>query len=259
MELLISALNADVNELIKKNNIKSDAVIVNQCDENSYSEIQSDNALIRVYNQNERGVGRSRNECILHANADILLFSDDDIIYLDNYDKRVINAFNKIPDADMLLFNVNAVEGRKTYNITKKSRVSVMNCGRYPAYAMAIKREALEKSGVFFSLLYGGGAKHINGEDSLFIMNLIKKGIRAYAVPVLIGNEGYRTDKKSTWFNGHNEEFFVDRGILYKDLYGGFAMPVAIRFLLKHKRALCDEYPFSTCLKWMLYGIYKDE
>ena len=39
----------------------------------------------------------------------------------------------------------------------------------YPTYAVAAKREALHRVNVGFSLLFGGGARYSNGEDSLFL------------------------------------------------------------------------------------------
>ena len=56
--------------------------------------------------------------------------------------------------------------------------------------------------------------------------------IAIIAVPVTIGREEPRP---STWFNGYNEKFFYDRGVLYVPLYGKLAKPLALRWLLAHK------------------------
>lgn len=69
-----------------------------------------------------------------------------------------------------------------------------------------------EKSGVRFSTLFGGGAKYSNGEDSLFIKELMDKGIQVYTSPEVIGRE---TESESTWFSGYHDKFFFDRGVLY--------------------------------------------
>ena len=94
-----------------------------------------------------------------------------------------------------------------------------------------------------FSLLFGGGAKYSNGEDSIFIRDCLKKKLRATAVPVTIGKE---VPRPSTWFSGYNEKFFFDRGVLYAYLYGCMAVPFALRFLLKHRNIMFKEgYPIS--------------
>lgn len=213
-------------------NLESDAIVINQCEENGYLEYEHKGSSIKCYSFNERGVGLSRNNALLRATADILLFSDEDIRYNAGYAKTVISEFEKRPDADMLMFNFDVIEERATYHIENEHKITKLNCGRYPTYSVAIKREAVQKAGVTFSLLFGGGAPYSCGEDSLFIMNCIKKGMVAYAIPVSLGKEEPRP---STWFNGYNEKFFVDRGVLYVPLYGCLAKPLALRWLLAHR------------------------
>ena len=126
------------------------------------------------------------------------------------------------------------------------------NSGRYPAYSIAVRRERLLAKNVWYSLLFGGGAKYSNGEDSLFIWECLKKGLKAYALPILIGKEEPRP---STWFNGYNEKFFFDRGVLYSHLYGVCNRIMGIRFLLAHKEELCKEIPLKKAYKIMVRGM----
>lgn len=57
-------------------------------------------------------------------------------------------------------------------------------------------------------------------------------GLKVYKAPVTIGRENGRP---STWFHGYDEKFFYDRGVLYHFLYGRLALPMAVRFLVKHR------------------------
>ena len=95
----------------------------------------------------EAYVGRSRNSAVLKSSGDILLFSDEDIVYEEDYGERVIKAFEENKDADMLIFNIEVDESRRTYHIDKKTKVGPFNCGRYPTYSMAVKRDVLLKKG----------------------------------------------------------------------------------------------------------------
>lgn len=152
----------------------------------------------------------------------------------------------------MLLFNVKASEGRETYHTDSFGRVRWYNCGRYPTYSFAVKRECLHKNNITFSLLFGGGARYSNGEDSLFIRDCLKSGMRVYRVPVNIGKEKYR---ESTWFRGYNEKFFFDRGVLYSYLYGRLDKVMAMRWLLKHKEELCQEISLKEAYGIMCRGM----
>ena len=256
LELLVAALNADVDQLINKMQIETDAIIINQCDkythENKSITVDDKERLIDIYNMDERGVGLSRNNALTRATKDIILFSDEDIEYVKGYEKIIINEFQRCPQADILLFQVEVDAKRRTYNNTSFSKVNLFNCGRYPAYSMAIRREKLHKSGVMFSLLFGGGAKYSNGEDSLFIRACIKAGLKTYRTPLLIGKENIR---ESTWFKGYTEKFFFDRGVLFHFLYGKAAYIWAIRFILCKKKVMCNDISAKNALQLIFNGI----
>ena len=100
--------------------------------------------------------------------------------------------------------------------------------------------------------MFGGGAKYSNGEDSLFLLECLKKGFRVYALPIEIGKE---VPRPSTWFNGYTEKFFFDRGVLYYYLYGKLRHLMAIRFLLAHKGVMCQEIPVKKAFELMCAGM----
>jgi hypothetical protein len=110
----------------------------------------------------------------LRATGDIVLFSDEDIVYEDGYAKAILDEFEKYTEADMLLFNMKVGEARATYYTEQAHRIHIWNSGRYPTYSFAIRRSKLHAAHITFSLLFGGGAKYSNGEDSLFLYNCLK-------------------------------------------------------------------------------------
>lgn len=212
LEILVSAVNEDVDTLAERMNLQADAIIVNQCGENTYREYSYQEHRIRCYSFAERGVGLSRNNCLMRAQGDICLFADEDIIYRPGAVRAIEAEFEKNPDADMILFNMDVPEDRATYHIDGYGRVRWYNCGRYPTYSFAARTEKLREANIAFSLLFGGGARYSNGEDSLFLAECISKGLKVFKAPVTIGKENGRP---STWFHGYNEKFFYDRGVLY--------------------------------------------
>ncbi len=252
IEILVSVLNQDVQKLMKQMNIESNAVFINQCEFDSLKQIEYKAYHIKEVDLSSRGVGISRNTAIHYSEADILLFSDQDIVYEKGYATAIEKEFAMHPKADMILFNIQVGEERKTYENLKWKRVHWYNCGRYGAVSFAIRREKLLESRVMFSQLFGGGAKYSAGEDSLFLKDLMDRGIRVYASPILIGRE---EEGDSTWFKGYDEKFFFDRGVLYKQLYGIMAKPWAARFLLAHKDKLCTKYTVKDAYRIMKKGI----
>lgn len=235
LQFLVSAVNQDVHALAEKMNLQAESIIINQCAENRYEEFEYKGSRMRCYHLAERGVGLSRNNALLRADGDLCLFADEDIVYAQGAAEAVKAAFAAHPEADMLLFNVKVQEARYTYWTERFHRVRWYNCGRYPAYSFALRTERMHGKNLTYSLLFGGGAKYSNGEDSLFIHDCLKAGLKVYALPVEIGEE---VPRPSTWFHGYNEKFFYDRGVLYRPLYGRLAGLMGLRFLLKNKGEL---------------------
>ena len=148
LEVLVSSLEKDPGTLISHMNLECDAVIVNQCDRNASYEFRTENGLnIKLFESVERGVGRSRNKALDLADSKIVLFADDDIVYDKGYAERILETFNSEPEADILMFNVNVCEERRTYQITKKMTVHKWSVGRYPAFAAAARLGSIKRSG----------------------------------------------------------------------------------------------------------------
>ena len=256
LQVLAVCVRENVITLAEHMNLSTDAVICNQCQEVSYKEFERHGRLVQAWSFDERGVGLNRNNALMRASGDLALFADEDIVYTDDYEEKVLREFERNPKADILMFNVQAVESRRTYENIRHKRIRWYNYGRYPTYSMCVRTESIRRANVWFSLLFGGGARYSNGEDSLFIHDCLKKGLRIYGVPVTIGHENKREEgEESTWFRGYNEKFFYDRGVLYHYLYGIMAVPFALRFLLRHKGKMCRDIPLGEAFRLMRKGI----
>lgn len=252
VQVLASVVEKDPRKLAEEMNIETDAIIVNQCDRYGVETFEHRGRIIRVFHMAERGVGLSRNTAFMRADGDICLFSDQDIVYEADCERKILQAFEGCPDADMIVFNIEVGEERRTYHNIGVKRVRWYNCGRYGAVSFAVRREKLLESGVTFSLLFGGGAKYSAGEDSLFLKQFMDKGYRVYTSPAVIGKE---KEGESTWFSGYHEKFFFDRGVLYHFLYGPLAGLWGLRFLLAHRKKLCAEMPLLEAYRIMRNGI----
>ena len=148
LEVLISALCKDPFELASHMNLECDAVIVNQNKTDRSFEFKTQSGVnVRVIESSDRGVGRSRNAALDKADSKIVLFSDDDIVYRKGYADSILKAFAADPKADVILFNVDVTENRRTYHIDKTTYVHQGSVGRYPAYAAACRLENIRPQG----------------------------------------------------------------------------------------------------------------
>ncbi|MEK0313680.1 glycosyltransferase family A protein [Cohnella sp. 56] len=237
LQVLVSSLNQNVYSILKNMRIQTDAIIINQCERTEWIKLEHNGSIINFYSFNERGVGLSRNNALMRATASICLFADEDMTYVEGYEKIVCDAFKKNPDADLIVFNVPSMNPeRPTYNILKSARVRWFNCLKYGAVSIAIRTEKVRQANVNFSLLFGGGAKYSAGEDSLFIVECLRKGLKVFTNTAVIGHV---KQDNSTWFEGYTDKYFIDKGVFFsfvsRRLAGILSLHYAIRYRKKFK------------------------
>lgn len=253
LEVLVSTMKQTDHSLLEKMNIQSDVIVINQCDKYAHEQFCYKGNNVQFFHFGERGVGLSRNNALMRATADISVLADDDITYVQDYKEIILSAFQETPKADIILFNVPSKNPqRPTYNITSSRRVRWYNCLRYGAVKVTIKTEQIKKNNIYFSLLFGGGARYGSGEDSLFIFECLKKGLKIYTNPSIIG---YVEQQDSSWFNGFTDKFFIDKGALYYSISRRWAKLLCLQFIVRHRAMYIHTLSLRKAFTLMLKGI----
>ena len=209
VEVLCATMHQSDCRKYTEMNIQSDVVFANQADSFQFTEEYINGNSVKMVTTPYRGAGRNRNVGLLYSSGEVLMFADDDMIYEDGYVEGVIEAFNSLPDADMIIFNCVSDLARNPPRIEKISRVRLWNFMRYGTVGFVLKKESLLKSNIYFSELFGGGARYCGGEDNLFLRSILKKKLNVYSHPYIIA---HLKNRESTWFRGYNERFFFDNG-----------------------------------------------
>jgi len=117
VEVLITTMHQHNSDLYRKMNLQTDAVIANQADVSGYKETVINNHRVRLITTDSRGVSRNRNIAIAHSSqdADVLLFSDDDLIFNDGYEEQITDEFLKHPEAEAIKFNLHDLSNFRKY------------------------------------------------------------------------------------------------------------------------------------------------
>lgn len=246
--LVVTTDRAD-HSLPEQMNIQTAAVVGNQCGRNETEEFEFSGKIIKWISSDTRGVGINRNEVLMRASADICIFADDDMIFKDGYADKVAEWFDSIPDADILIFNLEC--DKKRYINTKVKKINRFNYGKYGAARMAFKRDAVMFSGVSFHTQFGGGSKYSCGEDTIFLKECIEKGLKVYAVPETIASI---SDDESSWFGGFNDKYFFDKGVLYYVLSKKTCSLHALYHCFRYRNKYM-EYGWEKAFGKMLEGI----
>lgn len=249
--ILLSCMHQKDYDIINKSNIKCGAVIINQCDVNNI--MKFDNNILWI-DSTERGLSRSRNLAIQTSNADICLIADDDEVFVDECEDIIIKAFSEIKDADIIVFDLNnhfAKLKNKKYKLWKYETL------RVTSYQIAFRRNSIVTSGVNFDIKLGAGTGNGAGEENKFLLDCYNKNINIYHYPAVIAT---LKDSNSTWFNGYNENFFYQRGMVTRYYLGlGFSCLYALYYVLIKRHIYSKDINMCDAAKSIFEGIFDDK
>lgn len=216
LEVLLSCMNEKNFDIIDRSNIKTDVLVVNQCNLNGYQEKIKNNKKFRMIQSTKRGLSRSRNELLNNMNGDIGILCDDDVIYYENYEEIILSAFKQLKDADIIIFDTEMINyfGPPRKKIRKIRRAPKNR--NYGSVRIAFRRESFYKNNLWFNINFGAGSKYLAGEESLLLREANRKNLKIYEYPAVIAKVDYSS---SSWFNGYNEKYFYDKGAWLKTAY----------------------------------------
>lgn len=251
IEVLISTMHEKSIDCYQRFNLKTDAIIINQTDHNSYEEKIVDGNKIRMISTTTRGLGVSRNMALLNSTADIVVFCDDDEVFEDDYKDKILEEFEKHPNVDFFVFKtIIYQDGKEIIKVREEKDLAIYNSLRYGSVHFAFKREVQRRKNIWISTYFGAGTPNGSGEDSIFISDCLKSGMKVRTSDKLIAKV---YNDASSWFEGFNDKFFYDKGKLSKALFPKTYKLYIEQFLRRHKE-MTREIDLKTARKLMLAG-----
>ena len=89
-----------------------------------------------------------------------------------------------------------------------------------------------------------------SGEDSLFIRDAFRKGLKMYSCPTVIAKV---KQEESSWFKGYTQKYFVDKGILIANAFP-FLKYIFLYYFAFGMRNITEEYGFLDICRFMKTG-----
>lgn len=220
-------------------------IIVNQGNRRGLDEATVSGHPVRMISVEERGLSRSRNLALELAEADICVIADDDVTFQPHYVEKIRLAYANYPEADIIVFQVPRVgngQRDKTYaeHAAQLGRRGVL---RVSSVEMTFRRQSMLRTDLTFDPRFGAGTPNLMGEESIFLLDALSKGLSVVYVPDQIAT----TDvSASSWFTEFDEAYFVARGAvfrrmsprLYPALVLGFAVAKRRRYSASMRRAV---------------------
>lgn len=251
IQVLVATMNQSDFSIGEKMNIGCSAVFANQTDRCEVEVANVNDKTWMMISTNTVGVGLNRNIALLAADADIVLFADDDISYYEASLEGVKEAFQKWPDADVMIFSTDLEKNGQIYKKKRvpHKRMHIWNSLRYGTYAIAAKRESLLRANIMFHQCFGGGCIYGSGEDTLLLVECFKRGLKVYSYNYILGK---CNKDSSSWFTGFNEKFFYDKGALLATAFPICKYLTACVFAIRFKKT---DLPLLKRFRLMIYGM----
>ncbi|MDG1778351.1 MAG: glycosyltransferase family A protein [Flavobacteriaceae bacterium] len=183
LEILISTMNRTSLDFLKKmfskcNFLDFSILIINQTTENKL--LISDHSTIRVINSFEKGLSKSRNLALKNAIKPICLIADDDVIFLEGFEKIIIEAHqnNKQP---IITFQTTTTENKLYWKYPKSSRqLNEYMFRQTLSVEMTLKKDFLDE--LIYDERFGLGANFEDGENYIFLTEAKKKQLKMWFV-----------------------------------------------------------------------------
>lgn len=252
-EILVSCMHQRDLSLVDQSNVRSNILLVNQCDKDELQEIFRDGRRIRMISSTERGLSRSRNMALRNTDADIILLADDDEVFEDKVENIILQGF-EMTNADIIAFDLSNYPKnlkKKTHRLNRLELLRVASC------QIACRVKSLKEAKLEFDVNLGAGTPNGGGEESKLLWDAHKLGLKIFYCPVCIGS---LREKESTWFDGFNKEYFYKRGRVTSYYMGNtFALVYALYFLFTKHRMYKPDCCFRDAFTFLMKGISSEK
>lgn len=181
------------------------------------------------------GVAKSRNAAIEHSQGKYLIFSDDDIKFVEQGLEEAIEYLEQHPEVDLVLGSAIDENGQKR----KKYPVEIVpltkfNSAKAATYEMLIRVDGIRNKGIRFDENFGAGAKNYLGDEFIFISDLIDAGGKGVSHPAVIAIHPQESSG-SRWGSAKD---FNARLAIFDRVFGQGAFLIRLGFALRRTKEL---------------------
>ena len=223
LEILLSCMNLQDEDIITKSHIESDTIIVNQCGYDGYNEYDRNGHKTRIFSVNDKGLTKSRNYAIKHSEADVIIFN---------------------------------IGNRPAHWGDMPKKLGYLDLMHVASWQISFKRESIVNNNVYFDERMGAGSGNGAEEEFRFLTDCRKNGLAIYYVPFVIADVA---QTKSTWFKGYNEEFFINRGNTTRYIMGYVpAVLYAAYYSIRKRHQFDSDISWFKAFRLIMKGIHEN-
>lgn len=254
LEILLSCMHQTDDALVRRSGLTGDVTVISQCDREGYEEFPTPHGLSRIYFTRQRGLTKSRNMAIEKSRADICMLCDDDETFVPDYEKKILAAYESLPDADVIIFKM---LDRPAAFPDRVMRLRFPRTLKVASWQISFRRQRLLDTGVRFDERLGAGTGNGAEEELKFLLDCQRAGLKIFYVPTAVAAVA---QTQSTWFNGFTEVFFENRGATTRYILGApMALVYGVYYVLRKKKLYQENLTVRQAFKALLRGIRSDK
>lgn len=260
IQVLVTTMHQVDDRKYQEMNLRTEAVIANQTNVEFEQHIQHGDNCVCFVSTKTRGLSKNRNIAISHINpsAEYIVFSDDDMVFVDDYEEIITTAFFEHPEVSAMKFNLNCISDRKI-SMKRFSSFHIANrreMGSWGVCGLVVKRELLHNCDLQFNERFGSGTENYCGEDTIFLQQLHKKRVVVGCSPMVIANID---QQESSWFVGYDSRYYTTAGMILQEIYPILCYLLALRSTWRAWIRGKTELKWHEILACYYNGIFKNK
>lgn len=208
---------------------------------------------VRVVNAYERGLSRSRNMLLQHAKGKIGIIADDDLVYIQGFDEKIVSGFNHFPKAAVVKFMAVTFQGSLFQKYAKEPLSELTKLQRLNSMSieLGLNINLIKQSGITFNENFGLGAVFPLGEEPVLINELYKAGYAICHYPEVIVSHKAQKDSDNVSLT----ENYRTRGAYFYQIFGNkFPQWIGLQLLYNLKSGKVKPWQVLSCIKWACKG-----
>lgn len=252
LETLVATMNRSNFDFLNKMNISTSAIIINQNTTEKIDYIGSKREK-KVISTTDIGLSKSRNLALKHAQGDVCIIADDDVIYDNDYVEKIKKAHLDYPNADIIAFQVDRFgnPNRKKNFRTQSSWDNYITSMKISSVEITFKRKSILKNNIWFNENIGAGTEFPNGEESVFLYESLNSGLSILYLPIKIGSVDI---SDSTWYKGYDNKHFQAIGAKFYNMTRRYYWALILQFSIRKYSEYRKTSSFINAVKQMYKG-----
>jgi hypothetical protein len=191
------------------------------------------NSQVKYLESNDIGVTKSRNLVLSNCDSEILVFGDDDAVFLEDGINQCLEYFMSNPNVDLILAQSIDANGilRKKYK-NRIYQLNKFNCAKAGTIEIMVRARSAKIMRIKFDEEFGAGSKKFLGDEYIFITDLLKIGGKAVFLPITIATH----PSQSSGVTSYDQATMQARAKVFNRVFGFWAPLVRALFFIKNFR-----------------------